>query len=103
MERLAVTMPHSTAKAFRRYAQIHDIDLCIAAKIAVTNYCLKTPQEHELMDKHIGKQERIFISIPDIAMRTLELWSKNNGIAKTKLMEWAIRQMVENQEEEKKT
>lgn len=55
------------------------------------------------MDKHIGKQERIFISIPDIAMRTLELWSKNNGIAKTKLMEWAIRQMVENQEEEKKT
>lgn len=104
MERLAATMPHSTVKAFRRYAQVHDVDLCVAAKTAVTEYCRGTPSQRDLMDRNTGAQERIFISMPDTAMRLLEMWSANTGISKTKLMEWAIRQMAkeqnENQEEE---
>ena len=43
------------------------------------------------------KQDRIFISMPDTAMRLLELWSSVTGIAKTKLMEWAIRKLAEEQ------
>lgn len=104
MERLAATMPHSTVKAFRRYAQVHDIDLCVVAKMAVTEYCRMTPSLHDLRDKGTESQERIFISMPDTAMRLLELWSVNTGIAKTKLMEWAIRKLAEEQnrsEEEK--
>ena len=99
MERLAANMPHSTIKAFRRYAQVHDIDLCVAAKTAVTEYCRQTPCYHELMDKKSGTRERIFISMPDTAMRCLELWSANTGISKQELMEWAIRKMVEKQNE----
>lgn len=102
MERLAVNMPHSTAKQFRRYAQIHDIDLCVAAKKAVTDYCRHTPSIQDLAERG-GRQERVFISLPDTAMRLLELWSANTGIAKTKLMEWAIRKLAEdenNQEED---
>ena len=104
MERLPATIPHSTAKAFRRYAQIHDIDLCVVAKIAVTEYCKMTPPAQELMERSDG-QERVFISMPDTAMRLLELWSANTGIAKTKLMEWAIRKLADEQnnaEEDKK-
>lgn len=104
MERLAVTMPCSTAKLFRRYAQIHDIDLCVAAKTAVTEYCRQTPPMQELSNQG-GLQERVFISMPDTAMRLLELWSENTGIPKAKLMEWAIRKLAgdkENKEEEKK-
>lgn len=37
--------------------------------------------------------------MPDTAMRLLELWSENTGIAKTKLMEWAIRKLAEEQNE----
>ena len=40
-------------------------------------------------------EERVFISMPDIAMRLLELWSANTGISKAKLMEWAIRKLAE--------
>lgn len=98
MERLAVTMPHSTVKAFRRYGQIHDVDLCVVAKKAISEYCKKTPSSQELMQERIVEEkERIFISLPDIAMRALELWSENTGIAKTKLIEWAIRKLTENQ------
>lgn len=100
MERLAATIPHSTAKAFRQYAQIHDIELCTAAKIAVTEHCRKTPPKQELMEKGAEGQERIFISMPDTAMRLLELWSSNTGISKTELMEWAIRQLTQSKEEE---
>ena len=98
MERLPVTMPHSTVKLFRRYAQIHDIDLCVVAKMAVTKYCRRTPHSQDLMER-TEKQERIFISMPDTAMRLLELWSENTGIANTKLMEWAIRKLAEEQNE----
>lgn len=102
MERLAVPMPHSTAKAFRRYAQVHDIDLCITAKIAVTKYCKQIPSANDLLDRDI-ESERLFISMPDTAMRLLELWSDNTGIPKTQLMEWAIRKLAENKEEESQT
>lgn len=97
MERLPVKMPYSTAKAFRRYAQIHDVDLCVVAKKAVTDYCLITPMPEELMDKKADRQERLFISMPDTAMRLLELWSNNTGISKAELMEWAIRKLAEEQ------
>lgn len=89
-------MPHSTVRAFRRYAQVHDIDLCVAAKIAVTKYCRNTPHKNDLMGKGAGQRDRIFISMPDTAMRLLELWSANTGIPKTELMEWAIRKMAED-------
>lgn len=92
-------MPHSTIKGFRRYAQVHDIDLCIAAKEAVTKYCRQTPSHHELMDKKLVTRDRMFISMPDTAMRCLELWSANTGISKQELMEWAIRKMTEKQNE----
>ena len=97
MERLAANMPHSTIKAFRRYAQVHDVDLCVAAKTAVTDCCRMTPNENDLMSSRGANQERIWISMPDTAMRLLELWAENTGIPKVKLMEWAIRQMVKNQ------
>lgn len=102
MERLAVTMPRSTAKAFRRYAQIHDMDLCMAAKEAVTENCRQAPGPQDLMDR-TEEPERMFISMPNTAMRLLELWSENTGISKTKLMEWAIRKLTEelNELEEK--
>lgn len=100
MERIAVMMPYSTTKLFRRYAQVHDIDLCVAAKMAVTEYCRMTPLPQELMERTGDGQERIFISMPDTAMRLLELWSANTGIAKTKLMEWAIRKLAEEQNNE---
>lgn len=100
MERLAATMPHSTVKAFRRYAQIHDLDLCVVAKAAVTKYCVKTPPDQELMEKGTEQHQRIFISMPDTAMRLLELWSANTGISKTKLIEWAIRKLTKTQMEE---
>ncbi len=102
MERLAVMMPHSTVKAFRRYSQIHDIDLCVTAKIAVTKYCHIRPSEDELNDKSTG-QERIFISMPDTAMRLLELWSENTGITKPKLMEWALRRLAQDQNKEEES
>ena len=94
MERLAVTMPHSTAKAFRRCAQLHDVDLYMVAKTAVMEFCKSTPPMQELMGPTDG-EERVFISMPDIAMRLLELWSANTGISKAKLMEWAIRKLAE--------
>lgn len=100
MERLAATMPHSTVKAFRRYAQIHDLDLCVVAKTAVTKYCVQTPPPQELTKKSTEEQNRIFISMPDTAMRLLELWSANTGISKTKLIEWAIRKLTTTQMEE---
>lgn len=90
-------MPRSTIKAFRRYAQVHDIDLCVAAKMAVTKYCRNTPHKNDLMGKGAGQRDRIFISMPDTAMRLLELWSANTGIPKTELMEWAIRKLVDNE------
>lgn len=96
MERLAVTMPHSTTKLLRQYAQLHDVDQCVIAKKAVTDFCRITPSQQELLD-HGGGQERIFISLPDTAMRLLEFWSASTGIAKTKLMEWAIRKLAEEQ------
>lgn len=101
-ERIAVTMPHSTAKAFRRYGQIHDIDLCVAAKTAVTEYCRQTPPQRELMVHRPVRQrmERVFISMPDTAMRLLELWSKDSGIPRQELMEWAIRKLASDDEEE---
>lgn len=99
MERIAVTMPHSTTKLLRRYSQIHDVDLCVAAKEAVTKFCRQAPPPQELMRHNTG-QERMFISLPDTAMRLLELWSVNTGIAKTKLMEWAIRKLAEEQNKE---
>lgn len=95
-------MPRSTAKAFRRYGQIHDLDLCVVAKMAVTKSCRRTPSLQDLMDNRVEDQERIFISMPDIAMRCLELWSANTGIAKTKLMEWAIRNLADSNLEEEK-
>ncbi len=104
MERLAVPMPRSTIKAFRRYAQIHDVDLCVIAKTAVTTYCHQNPSSYELMEKEAESHDRMFISMPDTAMRLLELWSETTGIAKTKLIEWAIRKQTEEQsrqEEEK--
>lgn len=100
MERLAATMPHSTIKAFRRYAQTHDLDLCVVAKIAVTEYCTQAPSSQELAKKGTEEQHRLFISMPDTAMRLLELWSANTGIPKTKLIEWAIRKLTENQSKE---
>lgn len=100
MERLAATMPHSTVKAFRRYAQVHDLELCTVAKKAVTDYCKQVPSQQELMAKGMGEQERVFISMPDTAMRLLEFWSANTGISKTKLIEWAIRQLSESQNKE---
>lgn len=100
MERLSVTMPHSTVKAFRRFAQIHDLDLCIVAKKAVTEYCKQTPSAHELEKNKDEEQKRIFISMPDTAMRLLELWSTNTGIPKPRLIEWAIKKLTENQMEE---
>lgn len=105
MERLAVTMPHSTVKAFRRYSQIHDMDLCLIAKMAVTEYCRMTPSMRDIEARRVENQERVFISMPSTAMRLLEFWSENTGISKTKLMEWAIRKMTEQKkesEEEKK-
>lgn len=100
MERLAVTMPHSTVKAFRRYAQIYDLDLYVVAKTAVTKYCVQTPPPQEIEKRRTEEQERIFISMPDTAMRLLELWSANTGISKTKLIEWAIRKLTKSQEED---
>lgn len=97
MERLHATMPHSTVKKFRRYAQIHDIDLCVVAKMAVTEYCRMTPPQEELMDRSVEKKDSMFISMPDTAMRLLELWAANTGITKVKLMEWAIRKLAESQ------
>ena len=41
----------------------------------------------------------MFVSMPDTAMRLLELWSENAGISKAKLMEWAIRKLVEEDNE----
>lgn len=103
MERLVVGMPRSTAKAFRRCAQVHDVDLCMVAKQAVSDYCRTVPSKDELIDSS-DAEERVFISMPDIAMRALELWSENTGIPKAKLMEWAIRRLAEklnkNSEEE---
>ena len=105
MERLTATMPHSTAKLFRRYAQLHDVDQCVVAKKAVTDFCRMAPPTDELME-HGDGEERLFISMPDTAMRLLELWSENTGISKTKLMEWAIRKLAndltneQNKEEE---
>ena len=98
MERIAVPMPHSTAKAFRRYAQVHDVDLCVAAKKAVTEYCRMTPAVNDLI-RRTDEQDRMFVSMPDTAMRLLELWSENAGISKAKLMEWAIRKLVEEDNE----
>lgn len=96
-------MPHSTAKQFRRYAQIHDVDQCVIAKTAVTEYCKRTPSMRDLSER-TEKQERVFISLPDTAMRLLELWSSNTGISKTKLMEWAVRKLTEeNKEQEEET
>lgn len=100
MERLAATMPHSTIKAFKRYAQVHDLDLCVVAKMAVTKYCRRTPSQNELMGDDSQRRERIFISMPDTAMRLLELWSKNTGISRAKLMEWAIRKLAQEQEDQ---
>lgn len=54
---------------------------------------------NDLMEKGDEPMERIFISLPDTAMRLLELWSENTGIARTKLMEWAIRKMAEKENE----
>lgn len=102
MERIAVTMPHSTAKQFRRYGQIHDVDLCVVAKIAVTRYCKRIPSAQDIMNR-TETQERVFISMPDTAMRLLELWSENTSIPKTKLMEWAIRKLAEDQNKEEET
>lgn len=98
MERIPVPMSHSTAKAFRRYAQIHDVDLCVAAKKAVTENCRTMPAARELISKG-DEQERIFISLPDTAMRLLELWSESAGIPKAKMMEWAIRKLVQKDSE----
>lgn len=94
MERLPVTMPSSTAKAFRQYARAHDIDQCVVAKIAITDYCRETPAQEDLMQKGVGEQERVFINIPDTAMRLLEFWSEETGINKRKLMEWSIRRLA---------
>lgn len=102
MERIAVTMPHSTAKQFRRYAQIHDVDQCVIAKTAITDYCRCTPPGQELAER-TERQERVFISLPDTAMRLLELWSANTGISKTKLVEWAVRKLAENENQEEET
>lgn len=99
MERVPVTMPCSTAKAFRHYAQIHDADLCMVAKTAVTEYCKLVPSEQELKKAKETEEERMFISLPDTAMRLLELWSANTGISKQKLMEWAICKLVETEED----
>lgn len=92
-------MPHSTIKAFRRYAQVHDIELCVVAKKAVTEFCLMTPSPNDIMDKKAEPSDRMFISMPDTAMRCLDLWSANTGIAKPKLMEWAIRKLAKEQKE----
>lgn len=89
-------MPHSTKKLLYQYAQLYDVDQCVVAKKAVTDFCRINPSPHELLD-HGGGQERVFISLPDTAMRLLEFWSINTGIAKTKLMEWAIRKLAEEQ------
>lgn len=97
MERLATSMPHSTVKAFRRYALLHDVDLCVAAKTAVTDYCRMTPPPQELMDRGTEMHERMFVSMPDTAMRLLELWSENTGIQKQQLLEWAIRKLAHDQ------
>lgn len=101
MERLAVMMPRSTARVFRRYSQIHDVDLCVTAKTAVTRYCRMVPSRDELMDNRlVENEERVFISLPDTAMRLLEFWSKDTGIQKQKLMEWAIRQLANEQSDQ---
>ncbi len=90
-------MPHSTDRLFKRYSQVHDVDLCVVAKKAVTEYCRITPPQQELMDRHTGNQKRVFISLPDTAMRLLEFWSESTGIPKTRLLEWAIRKLAEDQ------
>lgn len=95
MERLAISLSYSTAKKFRRFAQVHDIDQYMAAKTAVTQYCKETPPQNELEEETEDGKERIFISMPDTAMRLLELWAENTGIPRTKLMGWAIRKLVE--------
>lgn len=100
MERIAVAMPHSTAKAFRRYAQVHDLDLCIVAKEAVTEMCRTSPAPSEVARMPAGMTDRVFVSIPDTAMRLLELWSDNTGIPKARLMEWSIRKFTEKKEED---
>lgn len=102
MERIAVNMPHSTTRAFRRYAQIHDLDLYVVAKMAVTEQCRMSPSASDIIDRP-EQMERMFISLPDTAMRLLEMWSSNTGIPKGPLMEWSIRTFVEKDKEEEAT
>lgn len=101
MERLSATMARSTVKKFHRYAELHDMDLCMVAKIAVTEYSKVVPPSNELETREMDR-ERIFVSMPDTAMRLLELWAENTGIPKQKLLEWAIKKLTEKKEEEQK-
>ena len=97
MERLPVPLSYPAAKAFRRYAQINDVDQCTVAKTAVTRYCRETPPMGELAEEDGKEKERVFISLPDTAMRLLELWSGNTGIPRAKLLAWAIRKLMEEE------
>ena len=101
MERLDIPLPYSAAKRFRRYASLYDVDQCTIAKTAVTRYCKQIPPAMELEENTEEGRERVFVSMPDTAMRLLELLSETTGISRRKLLGWAIQKLIKDDMEEK--
>lgn len=91
-KRFLATLPETTANALQQFACEQNIHASFIAQRAVTAMSEHMPTEDDI-EYLRGETSGVQLTFSDTAYRLLELWSKQTGLSKSKLIAYSIQQM----------
>ena len=94
--RFLATLPSQTAHNLRAFAAQQEVDLSVIVQQAVTKMCDQHPSEDDIYYVR-GDTEGVQVSVSDTTYQLLELWKKQTGLSKSKLVAYALQQTIEKE------
>lgn len=92
--RFRAALPPRTAAILREFARQQDVDLSVVVQQAVTKMCDRHPTAEDIYYIR-GDTTGVQISVSDTTYQLLQLWEKQTGLSKSKLVTYALQQTIE--------
>ncbi len=96
-KRIVVSLPTEIGADLTRYAATQGVTRSFVVQMAVTKLGGTTPDPKEVTTTR-GHSTQVQVTLSETAFRLLELWSKQTGLSKTKLITYALEQTIERED-----
>lgn len=91
--RIWLSLPLDISLALRAFAELNDVTSGYVIGRAITAMANQIPEKIEIREPETGKQ----YSISDTCSTLLNLWSKQTGISRSRLVTWALQKTIIDQ------